>query len=104
MAWTGTYPENPADVVRVEVAWWQGKPVLFDIRGVWKRESSYYATATPFSRGTPALEEAVVFLVFIFTLGGAALVARHNLKLGRGDRKGAAHLATVACLGVMGDW
>ena len=36
-AWTGKFPSNPAEPIRVEAAWWHGKPVNFQIAGAWTR-------------------------------------------------------------------
>ncbi len=91
MAWVGTYDENHPEQIHVEAAAWQGRPVYFDISGEWRKtgESTDYRP--------PAL--TVVFAcVFGFLVAGAALVARQNLRLGRGDKKGAARIAVAAFL------
>jgi hypothetical protein len=104
MAWTGTFAEDPASTVRVEAAWRQGKPVFFDIGGFWRRESPLYASASPIQAGTPAIYPAIVFFTFIATVAGAALTARYNLRLGRGDRKGASQMAGLTFICSMGFW
>ena len=83
MAWVGTYDTGRPEQVRVEAAAWQGWPVYFDISGEWRKagESADY---------TPASTVAVTFAcLFVFLFAGAVLVARHNLRVGRGDKKGA---------------
>jgi hypothetical protein len=45
-----------------------------------------------------------LFLAFISILLGSAAAARHNYRLGRGDGKGAAQIATVAFAGALGAW
>jgi hypothetical protein len=96
MAWAGTFAEDPATPVRVEAAWRDGKPVLFDIRSAWKRESPLYASASAVPPGTAPIFPAIVAFTFVALLAGAALAARYNLRLGRGDRKGASQLAGLA--------
>lgn len=104
MAWTGAFAEEPTNTVRVEAAWLSGKPVFFDIRGVWKRESPLYASASPVAPGTPAIYPAIAAFIFVAVLGGAALAARYNLRLGRGDRKGASQLAGLTLISGMSFW
>ncbi|MGC2330334.1 MAG: serine/threonine-protein kinase [Candidatus Acidiferrales bacterium] len=91
MAWVGTYADGRPEQIRVEAAAWQGQPVYFDISGNWRKanESTEYR---------PRLVTVVFASVFLFLLVGALLVARRNLRLGRGDRKGAAAIAVAAFL------
>jgi Protein kinase domain len=97
MAWLGTYGDGRPEQIRVEAAAWQGRPVYFDVSGRWRKlnESSEYR---------PRVVNLVFASLFIFLLIGAALVARHNLRAGRGDRKGAAIIAVVAFLGGICSW
>jgi serine/threonine-protein kinase len=46
----------------------------------------------------------VVVVIFFAMMIGAALLARHNLRLGRGDRRGALRLAAFVFAGTMLDW
>ena len=94
-AWTGTYAPGTyaagrPEQVRVEAAAWQGRPVYFDVGGNWRRQSE--------STGPPA--PVLLFLAssLIFLVGGAALTAWRNLRLGRGDRNGARKIATFVFL------
>jgi hypothetical protein len=96
MSWTGTFAEAPEDTVRVDAGWRQGRPIFFDVRGLWRRGPQFFAMASPALPETPAVLPAVVLLTVISVLGGAVLAARYNLRHGRGDRKGAAQLAGVA--------
>src|SRR5580704_17531576 len=34
-AWTGVFPNSPSNAIRVEAAWWRGRPVYFQIIGPW---------------------------------------------------------------------
>jgi hypothetical protein len=89
-AWAGSLPERPNIPMRIEAAAYRGKPVYFELIGPWTRPSRmqpYYLTAS-----------LRVFLIlfevfFLLVLIGSALVARRNLRLGRGDRQGAFRLA-----------
>lgn len=90
-AWTGTYPENPAVTVRVEAASREGRPVSFEVLHAWDVEA---ATRPP--RPAPPVTLLLV-AVFVFALAGSLLLAARNLRMGRGDRRGAMRLAvTVA--------
>jgi hypothetical protein len=104
MAWTGTFAEAPEDTVRVDAAWWRGRPIFFDVRGPWRRGPQLFATASPAQPETPAVLPALVLLTVVSVLGGAALAARYNLRHGRGDRKGATQIAGLAFITSMFFW
>ena len=93
-AWTGTFAEGRTEKVRVEAASWQGRPVFFSITGDWSRPQ-----AAPVPAGL-----AVDFVIFVAILAGAGLTAWNNLRLGRGDRRGAGKIAVFAFLLVMCQW
>ncbi len=85
-AWDGVLPERQDVPVRVEAAAYNGKPVFFIVVGSWDRSS----------RGPRAAPSS--FTVLIQTIAGfvmpslmvlGAFLARRNLRLGRGDRRGA---------------
>jgi len=97
MAWIGTYGEGRPGQIRVEAAAWQGRPVYFDVSGTWLKpnESNEYR---------PRIVNLIFASLFVFLLLGAALVARHNLRAGRGDRKGAAIIAAAAFLSGICAW
>jgi eukaryotic-like serine/threonine-protein kinase len=89
-AWTGSLAEHPDIPMRIEAAAYQGKPIYFELIGPWTRPGRmqpYHATT---------LEQAglVIFIVLLLSLlVVGALLARRNLRLGRGDRRGASRLA-----------
>jgi hypothetical protein len=91
-AWTGTFAVDRKEQMRVEAASWEGRPVYFNISGDWQLPNAAQAGALG-----PAL-------LIIVILVGAGLVAWNNIRLGRGDRRGAANLATIAFLMVMCGW
>jgi serine/threonine-protein kinase len=100
-AWTGFYPNLPDVPIRVEAASYQGKPVYFQIISQWTRPSIDLPNAyTPSARVFTWILLAVFFAILIV----AALMALKNLRLGRGDRRGAFRVAVFLFLLRMGEW
>jgi eukaryotic-like serine/threonine-protein kinase len=98
-AWEGPHPERPNLTMRVEAASYRGRPVSFLWIGPWTRPSRD-------PEGTPDTRAGdLVFrgLVLLFVLGGAVL-ARHNVRAGRGDRRGAVRLAAAVFVLQMAMW
>ena len=94
-AWTGTYTDQPEPEIRVEACAYNGKLVSFSIVHPWARASRQQeADRTT----TQQVQIWVAGTAFLSILIGAILLVRRNLKLGRGDRRGALRLAawTVA--------
>ncbi len=100
-AWLGSYPEQPDLRIRVEACSYRGKPVFFSIVHDWARAFNQ----TERERSTTEKLQNIVggFASLAFMLG-AALLVRRNLRLGRGDRRGAAHLAGWVVLANTGAW
>jgi hypothetical protein len=100
-AWKGSYPEAPGITFRVDAAAYRGRPVFFKVTEDWTRPEREQAAQL-----TPRLQIANiiggVLLISLFT--SAALLARRNLKLGRGDRRGALRLATYALCSIVLAW
>jgi hypothetical protein len=89
-AWEGALPENPSIPIRVEAAAYHGKPVSFQILGPWSRPGRMQPLQRAFlARVSDVIGPVVVLSVLV----GGVLLARRNLRLGRGDRKGAFRLA-----------
>jgi len=89
-AWAGHWPERPDVPIRVELAAYRGQPVWFEVVEPWKRPARmepYEPTA-----GQRFFKYFVTGL-FVLLLGVAAALARRNMVLGRGDRRGAFRLA-----------
>ena len=89
-AWTGSLAERPNIPVRIEAAAYRGKPVYFELIGPWtrpERMQPYQATAGE----RVGLVILTVLLLSLLVVG--AMLARRNLRLGRGDRQGAYRLA-----------
>ncbi|TDI49687.1 MAG: serine/threonine protein kinase [Acidobacteria bacterium] len=87
-AWEGAYPDAPEVAVRVEAAAYRGRPVAFRIIEPWTRSTPTAATER-FAQVAGIIGLVLPFLM----LGGAAVLARYNLKVGRSDRRGAFRLA-----------
>jgi serine/threonine-protein kinase len=89
-AWTGSYPHGPGPPVplRLEAAALDGRPVWLSVVEPWQEKAADPST----SDGMPAL--IVAYGVFhLAVLVTVLLLARRNLRLGRGDRKSAFRLA-----------
>jgi serine/threonine-protein kinase len=89
-AWTGAAPQRPGVPLRVEAAAYRGKPVYFQLIWPWTRPGRVQAYQ-------PTVQEkalnAIALALFVAVLLGAVFLARRNLRLGRGDRRGAFRLA-----------
>ena len=99
-AWEGSYPARPEMQIHVEAAAYGGRPVYFEIIDPWDRPP-----AAPEHLGSTrerALGILLLSVFFVAILGGV-LLAWRNLRLGRGDRKGAFRLAAfVFCVFIFG--
>jgi len=84
-AWTGSLAERPGIPMRIEAAAYRGKPVYFDLIGPWTRPERMQPVAP-----SSLLINMVLLLSLIV---GSTMLARRNLRLGRGDRRGAFRLA-----------
>ena len=101
VAWEGAYPELPDATVRVEAAAFRGRPVYFQLINPWNQPMR--EAQTPLPVGIKILLVIIVVLFFAMMIG-AVLLARHNLRLGRGDRRGALRLASFVFAGTLLDW
>jgi serine/threonine-protein kinase len=99
-AWEGTWPRRPEIPIRVEAAAYQGRPVWLEVVSPWNRpvrESPFALTA----REKLARNSVILLLLALVATG--AILAKRNIRLGRGDRRGAFRLALVlAALGTAG--
>jgi hypothetical protein len=91
-AWQGKLPEREQYSVRVEAAAQAGKPVYFVIAGPWSQSARL--VSPPPSAFTRIIGQlAAIIMPGLMVLG--AVLARINLKAGRGDRQGAIRTASV---------
>ena len=99
-AWTGTLP-GAADVpIHVEAAAYRGQTVMFQLVGPWNTPGRVAPLAlSPLAQRIGLLS----LLTMLVALAGVGLfIARRNLRMGRGDRRGATRLVIVVfTLGVV---
>jgi len=103
-AWEGAYPATPgagATPVRIEAASLRGRPVAFRIVEPWTRPLRMAAVAPG---GWQKAEQYVLIVVAVAIMAGGVLLARRNMLLGRGDRRGAFRLAAVLLTAVVVTW
>jgi Protein kinase domain len=92
-AWEGRLVDHAEFPVRIEAAAFHGKPVYFSVISPWDKP------ARQTEKESRATSTGIILTVVFFSLLLAALiVARHNLKTGRGDTKGAFKLALFVFL------
>ena len=100
-AWTGTYPGQPDIPIRIEAGAYRSLPVRFSVITPWTRPTLLQAQTIT----TGQIIANVIFIGLLFTvLIGALVLARKSLRLGRGDRRGAARLAFVVFALMLLDW
>ena len=90
-AWEGAYPDRPDVPIRIEAAAVRGRPAYFEIVAPWTRPRNEDAIQgnTSGERVALYMRTAVAPLAIITAL----LLALRNLRLGRGDRRGALRLS-----------
>src|SRR2546423_14735422 len=91
-AWDGADPVRPDQKVHIEAAAFRGKPVYFGQIYPWDQATQ---TELPPQSSSERFFTISVIAVFLFALIGSALIARRNLRLGRGDIRGALRLGFV---------
>jgi hypothetical protein len=97
-AWEGTYGRRPDIPLRVEAASYRGRPVYFRLVAPWTRAERMQAWTPTAAQKASGIVVTVVMFV-LFAVGG--WLAWRNLKLGRGDWRGAARLGgTVFVMGM----
>ena len=97
-AWTGSHPDYVDIQALIEAASLWGKPVHFAMLKPWNAPQA--VSATPDKRSIVRTVLAALFLIIrIGVIAGCVAFARRNLRLGRGDRRGATRLAV--CLFVL---
>ena len=102
MAWEGPVAEVPDATVRVEAAATAGRPVFFAITGSWT-QSARTPAASPSSGFTRVIGMLAALVMPALMLVGPILAYR-NVKLGRGDRRGAFRAASAVFFLIVGAW
>ena len=91
-AWEGPWPGRPDITVRVEAAAHRGKPVSFEVVWPWTRPERMEKYAWPAGK---LLRQALWITLSLLLVGAASFMARRNIVLGRGDRRGAFRVALL---------
>jgi len=100
-AWTSVSPENPEATLRIEAGAYHAKPVYFRVLA----DASAGSAGDERERLTTLQAGRLINLVLLLAcLAGAAALARRNLALGRGDRRGAFRVATFVGGAFMAAW
>jgi len=84
-SWTGSFPEMPDVPIRIEAAAFRGRPTMFEVIGSWVPLGTDQSEDTSTS---PVFRTLGVVMIAGLPIA-AALIARRNVRLGRGDRRGA---------------
>jgi serine/threonine-protein kinase len=105
-AWEGRYPDAPEVPIRVEAASLRGRPIAFRIVEPWTRAAE--GSQPGWVRSWEVVSAnwlRVAHIGFHFSLlVGLGLLARRNLRTGRGDRRFAFRLASALFVLVMLQW
>jgi hypothetical protein len=99
-AWTGVWPGTTRPL-RVEAAALGGRPVAFALIGSW---TTPWRMPDDNDSDSVMLLLAMLMTVAVLIPVGAAILARRNIRNGRGDRRGAGRLAVVTMVSLMGLW
>jgi serine/threonine-protein kinase len=100
-AWTGAAPGRAGVPLRVEAAAYRGKPVNFQLVWPWTRPERMQPYPVTVQQRVGI---TVLLALFLAVLIGGVLLARRNLRLGRGDRRGAFRLAVFVLVLLMLAW
>ena len=100
MAWAESKPGRPDRPLRIEAAAERGRPVYFELVGPWTGPPRMPPSASQ-ARFSPS--QILLACIFTGMLLGGSLLARRNLRLGRGDRRGAIRMAAFIFFAFMLD-
>jgi len=89
-AWDGTDPAQPDSKIHVEAAAFHGRLIYFETIYPWDQPARQ---EQPPESGRDRVLTFILISIYIVALVGSALLARKNLQLGRGDRRGATRVA-----------
>jgi Protein kinase domain/zinc-ribbon domain len=99
--WDGSFAGHPDVPIHVTAASYRGKPVYFAVLGPWERPTRMQEAP----RGVGQIVSLATFVTLILSLlFGALVLARRNVRLGRGDRRGAFRLAAFLLVVSMLGW
>ncbi|MDP9190792.1 MAG: serine/threonine protein kinase [Acidobacteriota bacterium] len=101
ISWVGVHPALAGVPLRVEAVSFRGKPVWFEVIGPWQKPNREPSSLE--SAGDDLFAVALVILYF-GAIALAALLAWKNVRLGRGDRRGALRLMIFIFVTRLIDW
>jgi tRNA A-37 threonylcarbamoyl transferase component Bud32 len=101
-AWEGKLSENSDVIFRIEAAAYKGRLVSFEIVGPWSRSSrsAPNAPTTLFDR----IVKGISSVMLPGLIAVALVLARRNMKLGRGDRRGALRAGAIVFVANLVSW
>jgi len=102
VAWTGPIPGLPSLTQRIEAGSYRGRPVYFHTVAPWTTPNRMAGTVA--ERRRVSFMSAFIQLVVVAMMGAAALIARHNWRKGRGDRRGAVQLVGLLMVTAIAVW
>ncbi|HEV7498794.1 MAG TPA: hypothetical protein VGQ33_02270, partial [Vicinamibacteria bacterium] len=101
VAWVRADPSRTELPARIEAAAYRGRPVSFQLVDTWTRPDRMI----PFRLTSGQMAGLRVGVAFLLALTfGALRLARDNLRLGRGDRRGASRVAGVTLILILVSW
>jgi serine/threonine-protein kinase len=100
-AWEGKLSENSDLIFRIEAAAYKGKPVSFEIVGPWSHSGR---SAPPALSVFDRIVGGISSLVMPGLIVVSVVLARKNLKLGRGDRRSALRAAGIVFVTSLVSW
>jgi protein kinase-like protein len=99
-AWEGPMPGRQDITLRVEAAGYRGRAAFFQIVGPWTRR---LREAQPGQAGRSLIRFGL-FLILAALSIGTCVLARYNVRTGRGDRRGATRTALVLMSTMFVSW
>jgi len=100
-AWEGPLPGQPHIQLRAEAGAYRGRPVFFQIVGPWTRPTrQIQEPLTTATRLVRFGEGVIILLLLVGTFG----LARHNVRSGRGDRRGATRVSLFVLGAFIASW
>lgn len=96
--WDGTSSRHPEVPLHVTAAGYRGRLVYFAVAGPWERP------AEPMRMFRTSISVTILIMIFVVLLVGAVVFARRNVRLGRGDRRGALRISIYVFVTTIVAW
>ncbi|MCP3979267.1 MAG: protein kinase [bacterium] len=100
-AWEGPAPDDPQRTLRVEAGAYRGLPVYLMIAPPWREATRQGPAQISTANQASAI---IIMLLILALLLVSGIVARRNLRLGRGDWRGAFRMASTLFVLAMTTW